>query len=145
MPFSFDPQPGEDETECARCGALFYYELTRCPQCGVNIYAPEDDLEEGEEDPLGRSSPLEALFAGVKDWVQRLLRKPYSAEDVFGDALDQALVYDDLLGKVGGDPSVVERLVAFEQGRMPSGSRITWLKNAVQRWERDNRIQGNSR
>ena len=142
MPFSFDPQPSENEIECAHCGAVFYDELTRCPQCGVNIYAPEDDLEAGDEDPLDGSSHPGGVFAKVKHLVWRLLGKSYSAEDVFGDALDQALAYNDLLGKVGGDPLVVERLVAFEEQQMPGGSRMTCLKNAVQRWERDNRIQG---
>jgi len=47
MPFSLDPQPAEDEIECANCGALIYYELTRCPKCGVNLYEPDDQPETG--------------------------------------------------------------------------------------------------
>jgi hypothetical protein len=50
MPTSIDPQPEEDELECARCGAHFYYGLTRCPNCGVNLYEPEDENEESEDD-----------------------------------------------------------------------------------------------
>lgn len=46
MPTSITPPPAEDELECARCGAYFYYELTRCPNCGVNIYKPEVDDDE---------------------------------------------------------------------------------------------------
>ena len=42
MPFSLDPQPAEDEIECANCGALIYYELRRCPKCGVNLYELDD-------------------------------------------------------------------------------------------------------
>lgn len=37
------------DIECAHCGEQFYYELTRCPSCGVNVYYPEidDDLDQG--------------------------------------------------------------------------------------------------
>jgi predicted RNA-binding Zn-ribbon protein involved in translation (DUF1610 family) len=37
-----------NELECPHCGATFHYELTRCPNCGVNIYFPEEDEESGE-------------------------------------------------------------------------------------------------
>ena len=46
LPTNLDPGPAENEIECARCGAHFYYELTRCPNCGVNLYEPEDEEEE---------------------------------------------------------------------------------------------------
>jgi hypothetical protein len=45
------------------------------------------------------------------------------------------------LQKVGGDHEAVERLVAFEQERNPNGTRISWLKDAIDRWQRDNRAQ----
>ena len=45
MPTSLDPLPGENEIECARCGAVFFYELMRCPNCGVNLYEPDDGNE----------------------------------------------------------------------------------------------------
>lgn len=35
-----------NDLECPHCGATFHYELTRCPNCGVNIYFPEDVEEE---------------------------------------------------------------------------------------------------
>ena len=47
MPFSLDPQPAEDEIECANCGALIYYELTRCPSAEVDLYEPDDQPETG--------------------------------------------------------------------------------------------------
>ena len=34
------------DLECPHCGATFSYELTRCPNCGVNLYFPEE--EDGE-------------------------------------------------------------------------------------------------
>jgi len=141
MPFSLDPQPEDNEIECGRCGAYFHYELTRCPECGVSVYEPEDDLEEAIENA---GPPQSNLMTKVRDAIRRLTGKPYSAEEVFGDALDQAIFYNDLLRKVGGDHQVVERLIAFEQQQTPGGNRLTWLENAIQRWERDNRKQGPS-
>lgn len=57
MPTSITPPPADDEIECARCGAYFHHELTRCPNCGVNVYEPDpeddeylDPLDDVEED-----------------------------------------------------------------------------------------------
>lgn len=36
-----------NDLECPHCGARFHYELTRCPNCGVDIYFPEDE-EDGD-------------------------------------------------------------------------------------------------
>ena len=140
MPFSLDPQPKEDEIECGRCGALIYHGSTRCPECGVNLYEPEDDMDEAilesEDGPgLGR----EGILARINNFIPRLTGKTYAAEDVFGDALNQAALYKDLLLKVAGDHNTVERLVQFEQQHTPDGNRLQWLKNAIKRWERDNR------
>jgi len=139
MPFSIDPQPGENEIECARCGALLYYELTRCPECGVNLYEPEDTIEEENN---GWSVVPGGVFAKLGELFRRLLGKPYSAEEVFGDALELSVLFNDLLVKVGGDHKVVERLIEFESKKTPNSTRIVWLQNALQRWERDNRIVG---
>mgnify|MGYP003969578869 CR=1 FL=1 len=140
MPISIDLPPKDDEIECARCGAYFYYELTRCPECGVNIYEPDDNHENistKTKHPNGLASKIQNLFRSVS-------KKPYTAEEVFGNPLEQALLYDDLLRKVGGDEFVVERLIALEKEESPNGTRIVLLKNAIQRWERDNRVSGKS-
>lgn len=135
MPTSIDPQPGENEFECARCGAYFHYELTRCPNCGVNLYEPEDETDAAEI--LG---PRRAgMFSKLKDVFHRVFNKPYSADEVFGDALDQAVLYNDLLQKVGGDRATVDRLIEFERKRAPKSTRRKWIESASQRWERDNR------
>ena len=47
----------ENTIECARCGAIFYYELTRCPNCGVNVYFPEED-DSDWTDSLHQSEPF---------------------------------------------------------------------------------------
>lgn len=140
MPFSLDPQPAENETECARCGAIFHIDLTRCPQCGVNIYEPEDEYE--DEEYAATIYPKTGIFSKIGHFFRRLSGKPYSANEVFGNALDQAFLYNDLLAKVGGDHAVVERLVDFEKQQLPEGNRLVWLQNAIQRWELDNRISG---
>ncbi|MEN8173548.1 MAG: hypothetical protein ABFS03_11805 [Chloroflexota bacterium] len=136
MPFSMDPQPAENETECARCGAHVYIELSRCPECGVNLYEPED---EPEGDHFERHPTAGGVFEKIGEWMRGLLGKPYAAEDVFGDALDLSILYGDLLSKVGGDDQIVDRLIEFERQAKPDGSRKLWIENAIQRWKRDNR------
>ena len=71
MPTSIDPQPAENEFECANCGAYFHYELTRCPNCGVNLYEPEDETESiKEKAPLGGG-----LLEKLKDAFYKLFKK----------------------------------------------------------------------
>ncbi len=85
MPTSIDPQPAENEIECARCGAYFYYELTRCPNCGVNLYEPQDELEAPMPPRPARRNP--GLLERLSDLFHRLTGKPYRAEQVFGKRL----------------------------------------------------------
>jgi predicted nucleic acid-binding Zn-ribbon protein len=134
MPTSIDPEPAENEFECANCGAYFHYELTRCPKCGVNIYEPEDEAE-----VLKKSSPRQGMFSKLNDAFHRVFSKPYSADEIFGDALDASILYNDLLQKVGGERATLERLINFERMRAPKSTRREWIKSASQRWERDNR------
>jgi hypothetical protein len=140
MPTSIDRQPAEDEVECARCGAIIYYELTRCPNCGVNLYEPEDEADLPDAGSSGmrtrRPAGIPARLAG---FIRRLTRKPDRVDELFGTAIDQAALYHDLLNKVGGDRSAVERLIDYERQQVPQGNRIAWLRNAIQRWQRDNR------
>ncbi len=133
MPASIDPEPAENEFECANCGAYFHYELTRCPNCGVNLYEPED--ESGHTTKL---TPREGIFSKLKDAIHRVFNKPYSADQIFGDALDASILYNDLLQKVGGDRAALERLIEFERALAPKSTRRQWIKSASQRWERDN-------
>ncbi len=143
MPFSVDPLPEENEIECARCGTYFHYELNRCPECGVNIYDPDEEIDdEYYENSISTSPYLENLISSIRGFFHWIFGKPYSAEEIFGDSLDQAVLYDDLLSKVGGDHLVVERLIEFERQQKPSSGRKAWLENAIERWERDNRIPG---
>ena len=134
MPTSITPEPGENEFECARCGAYFHYELTRCPNCGVNLYEPEDETDDAEH-----SNPRDAVFSKLKHAIHKVFNKPYSADEIFGDALDASILYNDLLQKVRGDRTAVDRLIEFERARAPQSTRRAWIQSATQRWERDNR------
>ncbi len=138
MPFSLDPQPAENEIECANCGALIPDDVGRCPNCGINLYEPEHEPELIRRQPpkTRRASRLDKLLEPLK----RLLGKPSPAEELFGAFLrQQSGLYNDLLLKVGGDPQAVERLVEFERQLLPRATRTEWLRNAIARWERDNR------
>ena len=145
MPFSLDPPPEENEIECAQCGAYFYYDLTRCPACGASVYALEDETEEdirqGLDDRRGSQS---GFWGWINNIFRRLRKQPYSAEEIFGDPLDQAILYNNLLQKVGGDHAAVERLINFEQKQTPDGNRKNWLENAIDRWEYDNQTNRTS-
>jgi hypothetical protein len=66
MPFSLDPQPAEDEIECANCGALIYYELTRCPKCGINLYEPEQPEAEYEPQRAPKRGTLDKMRAFIR-------------------------------------------------------------------------------
>ncbi len=104
--------------------------MTRCPNCGINLYEPEDETES-----LTRGA---GMFSKLKDAFHRIFNKPYSADDIFGDALDASMLYNDLLLKVGGDRSVVDRLIEFERMTAPKSTRRGWIQSAIQRWEHDN-------
>jgi hypothetical protein len=131
MPTSVTPPPAEDEFECAQCGAYVHISLTRCPNCGVNLYEPEGDRY--------TSLPFETgIWENLKRSVRQLFGEPHPAEDLFEGALREATLYNDLLLKVGGDRSVVERLIAHEKDHTPDASRLTCLQNAIRRWEREN-------
>lgn len=138
MPQSIDPEPADNEVECARCGAHVYYELTCCPNCGVSLYEPEDETEDAQS----RSSPSKGILSRLKDGFHRLFRKPYSADEIFGSALNQAALYDNLLRKVGGDRMAADWLIEFERRRTPGAARLAWIQSAIERWEQDNRISG---
>jgi hypothetical protein len=53
---------------------------------------------------------------------------------------DEYLLYQDLLSRVQGDHGIVERLIAYEKGMAPNSSKEILLRDALDRWERDNRL-----
>jgi hypothetical protein len=138
MPTSIDPPPAENEIECARCGAYFYYELTRCPRCGVNVYEPEEETDEERRNSPAAGTRQNGILAWMDRLFHQITKKPYPADELFGAAINQAELFNNLLRKVAGDRAAAERLIAFERKQMPQANRMTWLENAIRRWERDN-------
>jgi hypothetical protein len=134
MPTSLTPPPADDETECGNCGAYVYEGLSKCPNCGVYLLDPVDT--EPEERPKARRKSKFAL--AVESLIRKLRGEPHIAEDLFTGAMREAILFDDLLRKVGGDRSVVERLIEHERRQKPNATRLTYLQNAIQRWEREN-------
>ena len=135
MPTSLTPPPADDETECGNCGAYIYHGLVKCPNCGVYLENPVDT--EPEEHPGLR--PKNKVSLAIESVLRRLRGEPHPAEDLFTGALREAALFDDLLRKVGGDRSAVERLIEYECQQKPNATRLTCLQNAIQRWEQENR------
>jgi hypothetical protein len=135
MPTSLTPPPKDDETECGNCGAYIYAGLLRCPNCGVYLVDPVDT--EAEERPKFR--PKSKFSLALESVMRKIRREPHPAEELFTGAMREAALFDDLLRKVGGDRTVVERLVEHERQQKPSATRLTCLLNAISRWEQENR------
>jgi len=135
MPTSLTPPPADDEVECGNCGAYIYHDLVRCPNCGVYLVDPIDT--EPEERPKVR--PKSKFALAIESVMRKIRREPHPAEELFTDAMREGALFDDLLRKVGGDRSVVERLIEYERGQKPSTTRLTCLQNAISRWEHENR------
>lgn len=135
MPTSLTPPPKDDEVECGNCGAYIYHDLLKCPNCGVYLIDPIDT--EPEERPKFR--PKSKLSLAVESLLRKIRGEPHYAEELFTGALREAALFDDLLRKVGGDRSVVERLIEYERGQRPGATRLTCLQNAISRWEHENR------
>jgi hypothetical protein len=134
MPTSLTPPPADDEVECANCGAYVYIELARCPNCGISLYEPGDT-----EEKRSTFRPKRKISRVVESIMRKIRGKPDPAEELFTGAMREAILFDDLLRKVGGDRSVVERLIEYEQGQSPGMTRLACLQNAVRRWEHENR------
>jgi ribosomal protein S27E len=135
MPTSLTPPPADDEVECGNCGAYIYHGLVKCPNCGTYLVDPVDT--EPEERPSFR--PKSKFSLAIESVMRRLRREPHPAEELFTGALREAALFDDLLRKVGGDRSAVERLIEYERGQKPDATRLTCLQKAIQRWEQENR------
>jgi len=138
MPTSLTPPPADDETECGNCGAYVYAGLLKCPNCGVYLVDPIDT--EPEDRPRFRPKSKFALV--IASVMRKIRREPHPAEELpleMAGAMREAILFDDLLRKVGGDRSVVERLIEYEHQQKPNATRLICLQNAIGRWEQENR------
>lgn len=134
MPTSLTPPPAEDETECGNCGAYIYAGLAKCPNCGVYLIDPIDSEEERP-----RLKPKGKFVLKVESFLRRIRGEKHPAEELFIGALREATLFDDLLRKVGGDRSAVERLIEYERRQRPNATRLVCIQNAIERWEQENR------
>jgi len=140
MPVSIDPLPSDDEIECGRCGATTFHELTRCRKCGGNLYEPDDRVDQDhQEGSIFVTHQHMEFFSRQNGYLRKLKKRIYPVDDLYGAAINQAVVHNDLLGKMGGDHSAVERLINFENQQLSGGTRLTWIENAIRRWEQGNR------
>src|SRR5918996_3258594 len=131
MPTSLTLPPKDDEIECGNCGAYVYHGLLKCPNCGVYLVDPVDT--EPEQRPSLR--PKSKVALAIESMLRKIRGEPHPAEELFTGAMREAVLFDDLLRKVGGDRSVVERLIEYERGKKPDATRLTCLQNAIRRWE----------
>ncbi len=134
MPTSLTPPPADDEIECGNCGAYIYHDLVRCPNCGVYLDEPNDTEEERP-----KFRPKSKFSLVVESIIRKLRRESHPAEELFTGALREAALFDDLLRKVGGDRSTVERLIEYERVQRPNATRLICLQNAISHWEQENR------
>ncbi|HLO31442.1 MAG TPA: hypothetical protein VK249_19990 [Anaerolineales bacterium] len=134
MPTSITPPPKDDEVECGNCGAYIYAGLVKCPNCGVYLLDPVDTEQEAR--PQFRPKSKFALV--IESILRKLRREPHPAEELFTGAMREAILFDDLLRKVGGDRSVVERLIEYERQKRPGATRLICLQNAISRLEQEN-------
>ena len=134
MPTSLTPPPADDEIECGNCGAYIYYDLLHCPNCGVYLIEPNDTEEERP-----KFRPKSKFSLAIESVMRKIRREPHPAQELFTGAMREAALFDDLLRKVGGDRSVVERLIEHERQQKPGKTRLTCLQNAISRWEHENR------
>jgi hypothetical protein len=101
------------------------------------VYLVEPSDTEEEERPKFR--PKSKFSLAVESIVRKIRGESHPAEELFTGALREAALFDDLLRKVGGDRSVVERLIEYERQQRPGTTRLTCLQNAINRWEQENR------
>jgi hypothetical protein len=135
MPTSLTPPPKDDEIECGNCGAYIYHGLLKCPNCDVYLVDPINT----ESEERSKFRPKSKFLLAIESVMRKLRREPHPAEELFTGAMREAVLFDDLLRKVGGDRSVVERLIEYEREEKPNATRRTCLQHAIRRWEQENR------
>lgn len=88
---------------------------------------------------LGWLVILAAGFAGAQV-AEKMLRK-VTVETLFVVRPTEENLYQDLFIKAGYDHDIAKRLIEYERQRAPQATRSQLIRNAIQRWERDNRTE----
>jgi hypothetical protein len=86
---------------------------------------------------LGWIVILAASFGGAKV-AEKMLRKAI-LQSLFIVPPTEENLYQDLFIKAGYDHDIAKRLIEYERLRTPQATRSELIRNAIQRWERDNR------
>lgn len=86
---------------------------------------------------LGWIVILAASFGGAKA-AEKMLQKT-TLQSLFVVLPTEENLYQDLFIKVGYDHDIARRLIEYERQRAPQATRSRLIRNAIQRWERDNR------
>lgn len=86
---------------------------------------------------LGWLVILAAGYAGAKV-AEKMLQKA-TLETLFVVPQTEENLYQDLFIKAGYDHDIAKRLIEYERQRAPGAARSQLIRNAIQRWERDNR------
>ncbi|MAT45585.1 MAG: hypothetical protein CL609_24915 [Anaerolineaceae bacterium] len=140
MPFSLGETADMNEIECPRCGEIFHFDYSRCPNCGLNLYEPNSEFEPLEKIESNFLSPKKlSFFSRLKNYLKQITGQKYTAEEVFGASLDQAFLFNDLLQRVGGDRQTVNRLIQYEYSLKPKATRRQCIQSAIERLEQDQR------
>ena len=92
-------------------------------------------------------SPLSIVglltVGGVSYWGSKLADKMLRQamiNDLFAPVMESQKRYQELLAKVGNEREVADRLIEHEREITPKATRDILIKNAIKRWEQDNRI-----
>lgn len=86
---------------------------------------------------LGWLVILGSGFVGTKV-AEKMLQKA-TFETLFVVPQTEENLYQDLFIKAGYDHNIAKRLIEYERQRAPQATRSKLIRNAIQRWERDNR------
>jgi hypothetical protein len=86
---------------------------------------------------LGWIVILAASFGGAKV-AEKMLQK-VTFQSLFVVLPTEENLYQDLFIKVGYDHDIAGRLIEYERQRAPQATRSELIRNAIQRWQRDNR------
>ena len=89
---------------------------------------------------LGWIVILAASFGGAKV-AENMLRK-VTLESLFVVPPTEKNLYQNLFIKAGYDHNIAKRLIEYERQRTPQVTRSEMIRNAIRRWERDNRTEG---
>lgn len=104
----------------------------------LNEWGSEAILPLSLETLVGAFSIILAAVIGA--WASERMLREREYKRLFSAPAQDEELYRQLLSHVMYDENVAERLIEYERKQVPSADRTTLIRNAIARWERDNRI-----